>query len=222
MWKSYLFFILLLLPDICRGDDWEKHLYRAEHGKLPGISRKKDSSKARSFRGFGRYERQFRDLFRFVALDGRAEKFQELMEVNTARDQECLACRPLFKSLASTSKSALVRAKSAAGDSGANGFARQREPRLEVLSSLLLVFREIKSDDEIKELSLPAIRRLIRVLREEKSFSAAEREYFGYLADAIDRIFFEQSGGAANGNKKKDAPAQWHQQEGVIDDFFDG
>ncbi|MBX7139264.1 MAG: hypothetical protein K1X83_14915 [Oligoflexia bacterium] len=167
----------------------------------------------------GRRHSDFVALCKALQLDGRDEALSLLMDANAYKDEKCLACRPLLRAWALACKPKAKTSKKekptsvpeAAAAPGAEAGAaaaeptatptpeptptrimKQREPNTQVLDMISRLFNAL-ADDAVKSDQFALVRqgldKMLLVLRAPDSKTAAEHEYYSYLADYAESPF---------------------------------
>lgn len=170
-----------------------------------------ESVKQRPFKGFAAFHSQFKSLCQGLEADGRLAKLLELAKAYSERDAMCESCRPLLKqfqtscgSLVRTSKEKSSKKKKVEEPAEVVEevsaeptptptplpYIIQREPSALVIDRIAQLFGKIAEDEAINIRSLPAIQKLIFILRDKNSVQpGAEAEYFDIFCEYVGAHF---------------------------------
>ncbi|MCB0310888.1 MAG: hypothetical protein KDD42_06625, partial [Bdellovibrionales bacterium] len=170
------------------------HEHSSEQVKHPTKQSKKRKISSNFFM---RYRKDFIDLCDGLKRDGRQEVAFAILELNSEKDKECTACRPLLRTFAAAckpNKKSTRKLKHSADHKkepeaiNHQAVFRQRLPNLAVIDNALQLFRKIGDDVDGEFLPdvLQAFDRMQQILTWEKGRTAGEVEYFSTLTTYMD------------------------------------
>lgn len=130
---------------------------------------------------FTRFRPDIRRFCDAITKDGRREEFYSMVSPFTLRDDQCPACMPFFKewSNACRPKEARVRA----GSTPAPEIVRQREMSLESVDAVTRAFSRIAQERDYLPLIMPAVEKLLSLMRSADGKSSGAQEYFAAMAE---------------------------------------
>ncbi len=143
---------------------------------------------------FAKYRRYFSLMCQGLKADGRSESLFSIMDLNAVPDENCLACRPLLRTIANACKPKAIPKPVGKTDAEGEQLAPaevvistpiQREPNLAVLDSAVRAFGQASDEFKYPAELLKAADRLEFLLTAREGKTVAEREYFDILASYI-------------------------------------
>ena len=136
---------------------------------------------------FTRFRTELRRLCDAVTKDGRRGDFYAFLSERTSRDDECPACMPFFKEFSNACRPKEKHVRP--GGTPEPETARQREPNIEAIEATSLAFSRIAGEDKYLHLIMPAIEKLLVLMRSPEGKSPGARDYFVVLAEYANAPF---------------------------------
>lgn len=159
-----------------------------EKGALDELEKAPAPRKLVVFRGYGKYDANFKKICDLIRQDGRSDKLYEILYPASERDPECIACRPLIRPWMMACRPR-VSVRKKPNEAVKTPPPKQLEPHVQVLEAVSLVFNALPQEKDILPETIKAVRKLVACLRETSSRTAGEQEYFSILAEYVEAPF---------------------------------
>jgi hypothetical protein len=189
------------------------------------------------FQGYVKEGKLFKQLCAAIADDGRDALFSRVLSADFAFDENCLACKPLFKVFARActfrkpkerpNKTKIGKAEpepepepeheaseepSPAASPKPSLPFKEREPNGAVLNAATLLSQRLMESERDRENHLQGIEKLIEVLRDPAGKTKAELEYIDIFIEYLYAPFADFAVAQRKKEKKQQTPAddKWH------------